>query len=381
MGKRAHGPVQAHTLDICMFKQVKRQQMEVLEIKKELEEAPPAKATAPPTPEATTAPEATPEATTAPETTEQAFAAEGSKVSMNKQSYNKFNYKLRMCSPKVKNIWKQRGKMSEQDMEAFMLTVLESAKGKVDEEYLQTLDISSQIEEGITEGGWVSWAQACTTEGEEQLLAMVKAQTVSTQRHPDIPESSNIEWPKYLQVKLIKKTTKSTLKTETSNTKAKKDSQNVVEKFDKIKGEFEQEMHKQEAQQKHNSPRPSASSSSSGHGQATEEQIKRDKLAMGNIRKCHGNWDRLKPTFLGAVAKSTKHENTSGCKFEKDLKELISEGDSKDMALMAMEAKYQEKGQLSTSEIKEGAKVVSELQEAIKKSTARATALQQRQNI
>ena len=83
---------------------------------------------------------------------------------------------------------------------------------------------------------------------------------------------------------------------------------------------------------------PSFSGSASGAsgpppGSLDPEQEKVVQL----IRKAHSAWDRQKRSFQAAVAKSGGHQNTKGSAVEGQLKLVVSEGDTVDIALLELE--------------------------------------------
>ena len=44
-------------------------------------------------------------------------------------------------------------------------------------------------------GSWCTWKKACEEHAEEDLIKMVQAKTVESERNPDMPEVFGIPWP------------------------------------------------------------------------------------------------------------------------------------------------------------------------------------------
>jgi len=122
-------------------------------------------------------------------------------VSKDKRAYNKFNFQLRKAPEEVKDEWKRLQKDgTEDDKDAFMRDLIDAQKGGLDKVLLRCKSVVQESMQGET-GAWISWAEASTKEGGDDILhEMIKAKTLSIRRNPKLPPNSSVPWPRNQQV-------------------------------------------------------------------------------------------------------------------------------------------------------------------------------------
>ena len=112
---------------------------------------------------------------------------------------NKFQFRLRKAPPSVREKWQALNKGGESAKLDFVKSLMSVARGDYSDMCVRS-ERSVTTHQGKKTGArWYSWAEASAIEGEEQLTAMVKANTVTHRDHPKIPPGS-VEWPRNLQV-------------------------------------------------------------------------------------------------------------------------------------------------------------------------------------
>ena len=98
------------------------------------------------------------------------------------------------------------------------------------------------------------------------------------------------------------------------------------------------------------------------------EQTERDKTTVCNLRKANSMWDKTRRDYNALVLKSKAHENTIGCKFEKDLEVIIEEGTQLDVKIQNLESKYLRDEPFTNAEIIDGATWSQQLMDLMKNS-------------
>ena len=293
------------------------------------------------------------------------------KVTHDTQSDNTFNHRMRGSPKAVQQKCKLLTQHRDEKMMAEFMATVVAAKGQYADAFLDSCTRSVGTEDMDGEkGAWLPWKLAAEKEGLAELEEMVRLKTVELRPHPKLVGSKTILYPNNQQVRYTEDVFSSKRLRTTNHT------QNDTTKADEKKAEaFEQEF----------TQWPRDASSSSGvaptrQGQNTPtppqpSQCHEDKQAIANIRKAHGLWDRARRDFNGLAVKSSRHANTAGCTFEKDLITYINDGTSIDAAMMEVETSYMEKGQLSQAQRDEGESLASRLMATIKMGQKRAVAL------
>ena len=96
---------------------------------------------------------------------------------------------------------------------------------------------------------------------------------------------------------------------------------------------------------------------------------------MQGVRKAHSACDNSNRKFAAMVAKSSSHDNTKGCKSEKDLQTIIDECKIEDDKLVHLEAKYLQGKSLDDNGITHGAEVANMLMAKLKEGSKKMAAL------
>ena len=179
---------------------------------------------------------------------------------------------------------------------------------------------------------------------------------METRPHPKLPPSSKIQWPHNQQVRYIVESV-----TKRRNTSSTEQHSQSLDCADEAVSKLTQK-----AQQVKDmvAIAPMATSAASvptpSPAPRSGDSRPQDKVAITNIRKAHSQWDRASRDSCAIVAKSAVHENTAGCKFERDLQELINQGADLDAKLMALEQQYMGSG-FADADVHEAGKLCRDL--------------------
>ena len=84
-------------------------------------------------------------------------------------------------------------------------------------------------------------------------------------------------------------------------------------------------------------------------------------LAMQQIRRTHGAWDKAKRDFEGIVAQSKNNANTSGCKFELDIGGLGEVCGKLDDQLLVIEKQFNTHNTLTDEEMIQAATIATQM--------------------
>ncbi|CAK0797564.1 unnamed protein product, partial [Prorocentrum cordatum] len=302
-------------------------------------------------------------------------------LSSDKAKYNKFNYRLKLCGDEYKDYYKKLVKSKDQAAIDTFVTDLIEMGANLPSDYLVRKRKVVEEKEHDDFVEWVPWAKAAEREGHECLLEMVQAGTVLSRKNPKLPADSKIEFPFNQQVKQQREVEHKKNKTidERENATHEAVTSDGSEAFLK---EFTHASIKANSVLKEGSGNPpttapvsvlsGASVAGSGTHPPDDPKV---KVAIQAIRRSHNVWDRSLRDFAALVQKSKDHPNTQGCKFEKDLESISSQGDLIDKKLVSLEQKYMNTGTLDDDDIKLGAEQVSAIQDVVKQGNKRATAL------
>ena len=303
-------------------------------------------------------------------------ASSASKLSSDKQRYNKFNYRLRGSNLEVKAHYQSLVQAKDSAaIEEFVNDLIEMGPN-LPTDYIARKRKVVEEKEHETAEEWQSWKTASEAEGEDALLEMVTAGTVESRKNPKLPANSKIQYPMNLQVRYKREIEYK--RSKTSDEKELKEHETVTaashEAF--IKERMAKSI---TSSLGHSSDQSSVRSvddgSSAGQSAAAPAGDPRVKVAIGAIRKWHGSWDRAGREFGALVKKSSEHQNTQGCKFENDLKDIIQDGDKIDKKLVDLEAKFLTGADFTDDDIKAGAEQTSLIKNKIKEGSRRASAL------
>ena len=296
-------------------------------------------------------------------------------ISSDKQRYNQFNYRIRTAHEDVKAYYKELVAAKDSEgLEQFMNDVIGMA-GNIPGDFISRKRKTVDEDESEERAGWMSWAKAAEIEGADVLLEMVQAGTVQSRRHPHLPASSKVQYPNNLQVRLVQQEEIKGKRTSDEDTLAERDAvdshshENFVKTFMATK-----------VKNKHIAASSCGASSVASDAEDARSdkggrEDARSKIAVQAIRKWHSAWDRAHREYGALVARSADHPNTTGCKFERDLKDLCTEGEQLDKCLVALEEKYLRGVQFSNQELATGAETTAAMQAKIKEGGKKAAAL------
>ena len=281
-------------------------------------------------------------------------------VAQNKKDYNGFNYRLGMSDAFEKSEWKRIVKEGTAgEARQFVEHIKASRNRTTRTQSVADIDMNDE------DSTWMSWKEASDKEGEQQLRAMVSSGTVQSRRHPYIPENSGLEWPVFLQVKIVVE-------------KNKKRTRVVIEDTEDVRTDVA-EFEKRWCQR-------SIPRTSSGAGTTVpvlpavpkekDEDNEAVKIALVSVRKYHGMWDRFAREVQAVIVASKKNTNTSGCKIQLDLEHELKNGSTTDQAILDFESKVSiNRGNVSNSDIEDVASKCHELDGFIKSSRKKMNAL------
>ena len=294
-----------------------------------------------------------------------------------KKMYNAFKYRLRSAPEEVQNKWTQLQSGSEtigfDKLIEFMSTVAHTKKNDYDEQFLSSCREVKEEESVGKDGEWMPYKQAEGIEGAEALNEMIQAGTVTTRRHPRLPENSKIPYPYNQQVAYVKETwskKRRVVDTHTLSENAEATTANI----ESFMGDFNRESGAASSDMRVPVTKPITAGTKQ---KVDDQQVDADtlKVAVTSLRKGHSSWDRMKRDWLAVICKSENHQNTRGCKFESDLKHLMEHGDKLDKKICAMEGKHLTGVKLNADDIKESSAMTNELATIIKNGSKKANAL------
>lgn len=307
-----------------------------------------------------------------------ASAANG--VSADKKRYNKFSYRLRACSSEVKDYYKELVKNKEEDEIQDFINDLIDMGPNLPADYISRKRTIIDEKESDHSDEWMAWKKAEEIEGRECLKEMVEANTVPSMRNPKLPADTKIPWPDHLIVKLSRKVEHKRLRT--SDTKEM--AEHVSIDPHKHESFVKEHMQASIGISSNIGISPIESVSDSGASGATlplprgENKPDLDpkvKAVVAGIRKAHSAWDKACREFEALVRKSSEHPNTKGCKFEKDLKELVTKGQDMDKVLVGLEQTFLTSQKLDDEQIKQATEQAATLHSKIKEGNKKAAAL------
>ena len=108
---------------------------------------------------------------------------------------------------------------------------------------------------------------------------------------------------------------------------------------------------------------------------AKHEPPKRDQVAVTGLRKVHTVLDRARRDWTAIIAQSKTNINTAGSRFESDIEAEMLNGNLFDEHVVKLEQKFLARLPFTDTEIKEGAEWAKRLQELIKETGKKVTAL------
>ena len=174
---------------------------------------------------------------------------------------------------------------------------------------------------------WTTFKKALEKYDEDVLLAMIRTKSLEYQRDPQIPESLQIPFPKYLQVRL-----------RSQSELTRNDRGRLVEDKTEIDdAEYEAQILANAAPTQTTGHR-SANVQPALAGEPTTDKKDADKmpeavqLAVKGARLTHQACDKFQRDISVALAISKGNANSRGCKIETDLEALVAalqDGDKK----------------------------------------------------
>ena len=280
--------------------------------------------------------------------------------SSDKPRYNKFNYKIKQVPDSWKESWKiirSPEKISPDKFDEFVDRVLNYKAIETTTNKRSTSDIVQDIDDSQ----WMSWHEAEMEEGYYVLLAQVRANTVKSRPHPKLPRGHTISWPPCLQVYYVVEATKNIKQAENTL-----ENHISTEHLD-ASTDFHNSLEAKKLKMQSHLVLGSGSSSSSGSMLSLQPNLEpegmlgpppplsaeeiRDKAVLAHIRKAHNAWDKAKREFTSTITQSKNHENTKGCKFEKDLAAHVSKGEEDDAMLVFLEQKFMRGERFNADEV------------------------------
>ena len=290
------------------------------------------------------------------------------KLSEHKDRYNKFNYRMRK-NPEIKSHYQKLLKSKNQGQVEAFIDDISKMKGKIPEDYIKNLRSWEESTANLEEQGWIPWRKAADEHGEDCLLEMITSGTTLTKQNPSLPAETKIPFPRNQVVLIISE--KVVKKKETSE-------KQELHEFKEVTPESHEDFLKEKALKAAaakalgaSAPKSCAPTSSSSTTsdlpfvQAKDIIDKETKAAMSCVRKAHAAADRAQREWQAVIQSSSNHENTKGCKFEKDLSALVKEVGLTDAELQKIEQKYLQEGKLQPGDIAEAATKAQQLKDTI----------------
>ena len=214
------------------------------------------------------------------------------------------------------------------------------------------------------------------------LLAQVKANTIEHRHHPRVPKGS-VEWPYCLQVRLLKEM-------ESKATNSIDMEQAIMEPGEESHAElatsFDERFCNQDIAWGLLRPRGgSAGSASEGSDNKSEapqpadtadnKKREKDKETAGHLRRAHQNWDRAFREFEAIHARSEGHPNTTGCRFQQELANVIATGKDVDFCMTELEKKHMKGEDFTDDDTATAAQKTQEMKASIKAGQKLVTSL------
>lgn len=261
-------------------------------------------------------------------------------IDKDKPKYNKFAYRLRLFPEEKRAEWaliKQRG--DARTAEAFVDDVVAGKRKTIVEEKVVEKESKDQ-----TKKTWTPFKKAAEWYGEDVVTVMIKAKTVLHRRMAKVPESADIKWPYYLEVKLDKES-----EVDSNTTKdIVKNSSTVEDPDDEVRQAFDGTW--AAAQRRAKAPRvatpalcdgqmpAAAPSEAESVGEPTTEEAL--KVAINAIRKAHSLFDKLERETTVVLEESRGNEYSGGCKLELTLTQQLKDGRKLDEQVRQYETSF-----------------------------------------
>ena len=287
-------------------------------------------------------------------------------VKNQKKDYNAFYYRLGKQGPHKVEEWKEiqkRGTAAE--AEAFVHTI-KSANLKRTKEFTLNLERTNFLRT------WKTYKEALEKYDEEVLLDMIRAKTLETKRDPSIPESLNVPWPKYLQLRLL----------EESEAKRQDRGRTMAEESQLDDDEYECKI------VEHKAWNPSAAQTAP-HGASSHQQHQLQEpnkqqhllpesvlVALKSVRIAHATCDKFVRDLGGVVESSKANPNSAGCKIEGDLEGMVAELGKFDEDILKFEKLcLTNAAKVSSKDIESAAATAKRIDDQIKSGRKKVAAL------
>ena len=227
---------------------------------------------------------------------------------------------MKLASPEIQKKWPliQKAKNAD-DYSAFVDGIINSKHGFIDEFMERFVEIKTTTKEG-DKGKWISFASASTQAGGDDIIfAMHKTGKLAMRAHPNLVGCEDIKFPRNQQVAYVTEYWGSeTSKSETDRHKKRDDGAEAIDAFTKS-----------HAAMTMGAPHMATSSGSMDEQPGNRRvppptPCARDVAVVQNIRRQHGQWDRMAREWTALVLRSEQHINTTGCKFEGDLRDAVA---------------------------------------------------------
>ena len=290
-------------------------------------------------------------------------------LSYDKKTYNAFHWKLKQAPPEVQSEWKEVQKTEE--AAEFMKVILASKGGKgYPEAFLQKC--RGKVTEKVSgeEGRWISWSEASTKEGGDDILTeMLNAGTIQIRKNPKLPVNSSIKYPRSQQVAYVEDVWSRKIKDVEEEMVIERDHQeDIVREYKESVPLMEGIKSEVEPAPKGPAPQP--------HGGKFPEENAATKAAVTNCRKMHSQWDRISRDWGALVIRSKAHPNTVGCKLQLDIEKALVAGSKLDKYVVEMEIAFRDETKPpDTKLLKKVADACKELTGIIKQGQNKAIAL------
>ena len=203
----------------------------------------------------------------------------------------------------------------------------------------------------------------------------VRENKVISRRSPKLPEGCGIEWPYFLEVQWVKEVWSQKSRKETGKSMEKEGELNEEAKKEFTDKDMEFTDISKLAPTSSSAAAPSTPTNTATTSDKDKEREKRDKLTISHIRKQHSAWDKNSRDFAGIVRRSQVHDNSKGCKFEKDLELIQKQGAEHDKVIMDIETYFIQHECLTDSLVVQAASACESLKDCSKKGQSLVTAL------
>eukprot|EP00959_Pyramimonas_sp_CCMP1952_P271616 5678493-Pyramimonas_sp.AAC.1 len=302
-------------------------------------------------------------------------SADGSmfRAASDKAFYNKFNYRIKTADQSLKDEYARlvtAGNKTE--LEQFMTTVIE-AKGKYTDDFLRRYRAVEDESAQGSEGGWISWKQACMKEDEDALLEMVQSGAITSRRSHRLSADTKVPFPRHLEVYYSQEVFSKKRRVQDRSELGEAKHLDDYSHEDFVK-QFAHARVQNNVPTAANLPGP-AEGPAASVASADSGMDAKSKTAVANVRKGHSAVDKAKREWSATVAQSAEHPNTQGCKFEAELKTAIDALEVTDAKLCRWEAKFLNGQNFTDQEIAEAAAVCNALKEDLKSGNKKAAAI------